>query len=167
MTQPVVTVSENATLEEIARIMLEHRIGGVPVVDAQGRLRGIVTESDFAGREEHFPFTTVRWLQVLGRWLGKERIEQIYQAARAMTAKEIMTVDLITVNETDPVEQIVTQMLEHGIHVIPVVRNDIPVGIVARHDLLRLLLRGLKRKLSGPRTPKFAQPAETRSRPRV
>src|SRR3712207_2708660 len=105
MTQPVVTVREEATLEEVARVMLEGRIGGVPVVDAQGRVRGIITESDFAAKERGVPFSTFRWPQVLGQWLPREGIEQVYRAARAMTAKEVMTADVVTAEETDSVEE--------------------------------------------------------------
>jgi CBS domain-containing protein len=144
MTQPVVTVTEDATLEEVARVMLRHRIGGVPVVDARGRLRGIITESDFAGKEEHFPFSTFRWAEVLGRWLPQEGIEQIYQAARATPAKRIMTTDVVTATENDPVEEVVMRMIEQGVHRIPVVRDGVPVGIVARRDLLRLVPRNLR-----------------------
>ena len=56
MSQPVVTVREDTTLEEVARLMLEHRIGGVPVVNAQGTLCGVITESDFTAKEQGIPF---------------------------------------------------------------------------------------------------------------
>ncbi len=141
MTQPVVTVREDTTLEQLARVMLERRIGGVPVVDAQGRLSGIVTEADFAGKEEHFSFSTFRWLEVLGRSLESEKIEQIYRQARTRLAREIMTADVITVRENDPVEQVVRQMVENGVHLVPVVRDGVPVGIVSRHDLLRMIVQ--------------------------
>jgi CBS domain len=60
MTQPVVTVYEDISLEEVARTMLEHHIGGVPVVNAQGKLSGIITVSDFAAKEQGFSFSTFR-----------------------------------------------------------------------------------------------------------
>jgi CBS domain-containing protein len=149
LTQPVVTVREETTLEEVARVMLEHRIGGVPVVDARGILRGIITEADFAGKEEHFSFSTFRWLDVFGHSLENEKIEQIYRQARTMLAREVMTTDVITVSEDDPLEQVVAQMVENGVHLVPVLRDGIPVGIVARHDLLRLMLRTLRANGSG------------------
>lgn len=141
MTQPVVTVREDTTLEEVARTMLEHRIGGVPVVNAQGRLCGIVTESDFAAHEHGVPFSTFRAPQVFGHWLGSETLAQIYETARRRTAREIMHSDVITVTEAQPVEDAVALLLRHEIHRLPVVRAGVPVGMIARHDLLRLMLR--------------------------
>ena len=55
MTQSVVTVREDTTREEVARTMLEHHIGSVPVVNAQGKLSGIITVSDFAAKEQGIP----------------------------------------------------------------------------------------------------------------
>jgi len=153
MTQPVVTVREDTTLEEVARVMLERRIGGVPVVDAQGRIRGIITEADFAGKEERSSFATFRWLEVFGGSLEKETLAEIYWQARTKRAKEIMTGDVITVSETDPVEHVLIQMVEDGVHLIPVVRDGVPVGIVARHDLLRLMLHTLRANGAGPAGP--------------
>jgi CBS-domain-containing membrane protein len=57
MTSPVVVVREDTTLEDIARTVLERRIGCVLVLDGTGKLRGIVTESDFAGKERGLPFS--------------------------------------------------------------------------------------------------------------
>jgi CBS domain-containing protein len=140
MTRPVVTVREDSTLDQVARTLLEHRIGGVPVVDAQGRIRGVITESDFAAKSQGFPFSTFRYPQVLGQWLPQGGLERIYQAARTMTAREIMTKDAVTVVEDDTLEEIVRRMLRYDVHRLPVVRDGVPVGMVTRHDLLRLML---------------------------
>jgi CBS domain-containing protein len=141
MIQPVVSVREDSTLDEVARTLLERRIGGVPVIDDRGRLCGLVTESDFAAKDRGFPFSTFRYPQVLGQWLPKAGLERIYQTARTMTAREIMTADVITVHEEDSLEEILRRMLRHEIHRLPVVRDGVPVGIITRHDLLRLMLR--------------------------
>lgn len=141
MTQPVITVKPDATLDEIARLMLTYNIGCVPVVDGQGKLCGIVTESDFSAKEHGIPFSTLRLPQVFSQWMPKEGIERIYEAAKKMTAKEIMTCDVITLKEDDAVEQALTLMLKHDIHRLPVVRDGKPVGMLARHDLLKLMAR--------------------------
>lgn len=140
MTQPVVTVREDTTLEEVARIMLEKYIGGVPVVNAQGKISGMLTESDFTAKEQGIPFSTFRAPQLFGHWLGGERLEQIYDAARRMTAREIMSPDVIMVTEEQSAEEAVTLLLRHDIHRIPVIRDGVPVGMVSRHDLLRLMI---------------------------
>lgn len=142
MVQPVVVVHEHTTLEEIARIMLDRRIGCLPVVNDRGEICGIVTESDFTAKERGIPFSTFRAPQILGQWVSREGIENIYKAARKMTAREIMTIRVITVTEEQSVEEVVQHMLRHRIHRIPVVRGAVPVGIVARHDILKLVAQG-------------------------
>jgi CBS-domain-containing membrane protein len=103
MSTPVVTVHEDATLEEVARLMLERNIGGVPVVKADGRLTGIVTESDFSAKQEPVPFSLLRLPSVLGHWL-QDPVERVYREARSIKAKAVMTVKVVTVSEDDPVE---------------------------------------------------------------
>lgn len=74
MTQPALVVAETATLEEVARFRLEHRIGCVPVVNGKGKLSGIITESSFAAQEKSLPFSTFRAPQVLGQWLSSRGV---------------------------------------------------------------------------------------------
>jgi CBS domain-containing protein len=140
MSQPPIMAHEETPLEEVARTMLDHEIGGVPVVNDQGMLRGIITESDFAAKEKGFPFSTFRAPQVLGHWMSEEDVERIYEAARQMKAREIMTRRVVTLTEDDSVNEAVELMLRHNINRIPVVRDGVVVGIVARHDLLRLMI---------------------------
>lgn len=141
MVQPVVVVGEDTTLEEVARSILKHRIGCLPVVDREGKLRGIITESDFIGRERGFPFSAYRAPQVFGEWVGKDDIERIHEAARTRTAREIMTADVITASEDETVTELVVRMIQRNLRRIPVVREGVPVGIATRHDVLRLMAR--------------------------
>jgi len=144
MVKPVITVSAEATLEEVARLMLERNIGCVPVVNQRDELCGIVTESDFTGKERTFPFSPMSIYghpQVLGEWLPKQGVERIYEAARTKKVREIMTACVITATEDQTVEEMVRQMVTRNLHRIPVVHDNKPVGIVTRHDLLRLMIR--------------------------
>ena len=141
MVRPVIVVKEDTTLEGIARIMLDDRIGCVPVVGKEGKIVGIVTESDFTAKEHAFPFSTFFAPQLFGKWMSKEGIEEMYKAARTLTAKEIMSTPAVTVMEEDTLEEVVKKMLHYDINRIPVVRDGVPVGMVARHDLLNLILR--------------------------
>lgn len=144
MAQPALVVTETATLEEVARFMLDHRIGCVPVVNGKGKLSGIITESNFAAREKGIPFSTFRAPQVFGEWLGEAGIERIYDRARELTAADIMLTRVITLTEEQPVEDAITLMMRHDINRIPVVRDGVPVGMIARHDLLRMLVKEMK-----------------------
>ncbi|HSE97069.1 MAG TPA: CBS domain-containing protein [Blastocatellia bacterium] len=139
MVEPVIVVSESASLEEAARTMLEKCIGCLPVVDERGEISGIITESDFTAKEKGIPFSTFRAPQLFGQWMDEEGIERIYSAARKMTAREIMRRNVVTVSEDDSVAAVLDRMLRHNITRIPVVRDKTPVGMVARHDLLKLM----------------------------
>ncbi len=140
MSHPAVVVAEDATLEEVARTMLDHHIGCVPVVDRQGKIVGIITESDFAAKEKGLPFSTFRAPQLLGQWIGSDSVERIYEAARRMKASEIMRTQIVTVTEEASMNEAVEIMFRHDINRIPVVRDGAPVGIVSRHDLLRMIV---------------------------
>ena len=141
MVQPAIVAEEDTTLEEIARMMLDNRIGCVPIVDGKGTLTGIITESDFLAKEHSVPFSTFQAPQLFGRWVPKEGVEEVYKAARTITAREIMNSPVITVSEDDPIEEAVRKLLSHDINHVPVVRDGVPVGIVARHDLLNLMIK--------------------------
>ncbi|MDP2659236.1 MAG: CBS domain-containing protein [Dehalococcoidia bacterium] len=142
MVQPVIVTSENTTLEEAAQMLLQHCIGCLPVVDAEGKLVGIITESDFTGRECGFPFSVYRAPKLFGEWVPKEGIERIYQAARTRSVKTIMTPCVVTATEEESVTMLIEKMAHHELRRIPVVRQGEPVGIVTRHDLLKLIAKG-------------------------
>lgn len=144
MSKPVMVVREDTTLEEIARMMLDNSIGCLPVVDLNGKICGIVTESDFAAKEKGLPFSTFRAPQLLGRWMSQEGVERIYDAARSMTAKEIMSRRVAAVTDDQSAQDAVELMLKFDVNRIPVVREGVPVGMVSRHDLLRLMVREMR-----------------------
>ncbi len=140
MTQPVIVVNEETTLEEVARLMLDHGIGCVPVVDAAGKVVGIITESDFVCKERAVPFSVYRAPQLFGEWLGKDDLERLYQAGRTLTAAQIMTTPVVTVSEDATLQDVVDRMMRYDITRVPVVRDGVPVGVIARHDLLRAMV---------------------------
>jgi CBS domain-containing protein len=143
MKQPVVTAHEDATLEEVAQTMLDHRVWGLPVVNDHGEMTGIITEADFAVKEAGVPFSRFRAPQLFGNWIGREQIEKLYNAARSLKARDVMSSPVVTVTEDDPIELAIQIMGSRGFKRIPVVRGNIPVGIIARNDLLKLMARNL------------------------
>lgn len=140
MVQPVVVVREDTSLEEVARLMLEHGIGSAPVVDEHGRLCGIITESDFTGKERGIPFSPLRMPQVFGEWVSRGSIEAIHQEARSKPARCIMSAPVITASPEDEVADVVICLIQYDINRIPVVGDGKPIGMVTRHDLLRLMV---------------------------
>jgi len=140
MSQPVVTVGPETSLAEVARTMVDYRIGGVPVVDPQGKLRGIVTETDFAAKERGMPFSILLLSQAFSQPMPEEAIERVHREARTTAAKEIMITEVITATEDTPVDDVARLMLRYDIDHIPVVRDGALVGIISRHDFLRMVV---------------------------
>ena len=114
------------------------RIGGLPVINQSGELKGIVTESDFTAKEKYVPFSMFRAPQLFGTWLGNDA-EAIYASAMNIPVREIMSTSVVTVTGDDPIEKVLELVLKHDINRIPVIKDGKPVGIVARHDLLRMM----------------------------
>ena len=140
MVSPVVTVSEECSLEEAAKLMFERNVGCLVVVNKQGDACGIVTESDFAAKEKAIPFSVTRFPQVLGEWMPTDGVERVYSAARRIKVRDIMTRDLETLKEDDTVDTVLKRMLKTGYHRLPILKGRKPIGVVTRHDLLKLLL---------------------------
>ena len=137
MTSPVVSVEPDASVLQAVRIMLQRRMSGLPVVDREGRLIGIVTEGDFLRRAETgTQRRRARWLEFL---LGPGRLADEYTQSHGRKVSEIMTRDPQTVTEDTPLEDVVRLMEKKQIKRVPVVRGQHVVGIVSRANLLHAL----------------------------
>jgi CBS domain-containing protein len=119
MTSPVVTVTPDTPLKDVAALLVARGINAVPVVDAGNRLCGILSEADLLTLE----------IATSG-------------ASPPHTAREVMTQSVYTLAEDTDAAAAARMMLRHGLKSVPVVSGDRVVGIVARRDLLRLVARG-------------------------
>ena len=138
MTRDLVSIRPEASIMEAIRLMLQHRISGLPVVDATGRLQGIVTEGDFLRRAETGTVRKrSRWVEFL---LGPGRLATEYAHASGRKVSDVMTPDVHTVAEDAPLEQVVHLMERHRVKRIPVMRGDTVVGIVTRANLMKALV---------------------------
>jgi CBS-domain-containing membrane protein len=136
MTPDVVTVGPDTPLEDVVRLMLTHRISGLPVVE-KGAVVGMVSEGDLLRRPETGTERRRRhWLHLFGT---SESDAADYIRTHGMTAGEVMTTDVVSVAETTPLEDIATLLESRRIKRVPVVREGKLVGIVSRADLLRSL----------------------------
>jgi CBS-domain-containing membrane protein len=118
--------------------MLDNRISGLPVIDAAGRLVGMVTEGDLLRRAE--TGTTrhrARWLQFL---LSPGRLADEYVHTHGRRVDEVMTCDVVTATEATSLDTVVQLMERHGIKRLPVVRDGKVIGIVSRANLLHALV---------------------------
>ena len=144
MRQPAVVIHEDTSLEEAARIMLERKLRGLPVVDQQGKLCGFLSVSDYFAKNKYIPFSRFHAPQLFGRWISSEGIEQMYQEERNTPVKQIMSMNVVSVTEDDSVDNVVRLMLDRHLNRIPVVRDGVPVGVIARYDLLQLMVQKSK-----------------------
>ena len=133
MTTKVVTIAPEVPVEEIAGLLLERGISGVPVVDARGRLVGLVSEGDLIRREGETERHRSWWLNLLG---GPEDRAREYLRTHGHRAEDVMTHDVVTVSEDTAVGEIAQLLEKRRIKRVPVLRDGEVVGIVSRANLL-------------------------------
>ncbi|WP_338691684.1 CBS domain-containing protein [Bradyrhizobium sp. 26S5] len=135
MARHVVTVGTDTSIMDAAKLMMDHRVSGLPVVDAAGRLVGILSEGDFLRRSEiGTRRRRARWLQFL---LGSGHAATDFAHERGRKVGDIMSYDPVTVTEETPLPDLVELMEKKGVKRLPVMRDGRLVGIVTRADLLR------------------------------
>ncbi len=138
MTQRVVSVGPDASIADAARLMLEHRVSGLPVLNEAGELVGIVTERDLlrhdgGGR----PVRRPEWLEFV------VEPQQLPRQWHDRPVAEVMTPAPVTIPADASVEAAGRLMEQHRVKRLPVMRANRVVGIIARSDLVRALAYGL------------------------
>ena len=147
MTHSVATVAPDATILEAANIMLQRHVSGLPVVDAAGKLVGVVSEGDFIRRSEiGTQRKRGRWLKFL---LGTGATATDYVRENGRKVSEVMTADPITIAEDATLEEIVKAMETNHVKRLPVMKDGKLVGIVSRANLLQAVA-GLARDVPDP-----------------
>lgn len=137
MTRNVISVNADESILSAARLMLQNRISGLPVLDASGTLVGVVTEGDFLRRGElGTTKRRPRWVEFL---LGPGKLAEEYVHQSGRKVFDVMTRDPRTVSEDDTLETVVAQMERHRVKRLPVVRQGKLVGIISRANLLHAL----------------------------
>lgn len=142
MTHPVVAIDQDAPLVQAIRLMIAHKISGLPVVGRVGQLAGILTEGDLLRRVETGTdgaapswFAPAWFAKVFRAGHQAER----YVVTHGRRVSEVMTPDVITATETTPLSDIVELMQAHRVRRVPVVRGGMLLGIVSRSDIVRLV----------------------------
>jgi CBS domain-containing protein len=134
MTRNVISVGPEESVLKAARLMLQNRISGLPVIDKDGELVGIVTEGDFLRRSEiGTQRRRPKWLEFI---VGPGRLAEDYVHASGRKVDEIMTLDPCVVGEDDSLEKVVTLMQRRRVKRLPVMRDGRIVGIVSRANLM-------------------------------
>jgi CBS domain-containing protein len=139
MTPNVTTVDPDTTVQGLAQLLSERGISGAPVVDASGRMVGIVSEGDLLhrteiGTERRDEHRRSWWLDHFASELARD-----YVKSHGRTVKDIMTRDVVTITEQTDLADVATLLETKRIKRVPVMRDGKVVGIVSRANLVRAL----------------------------
>lgn len=138
MTSRVVTVRPTATIRDVAALMARHHVSGLPVVTEDGELVGIVTEADLLYKEQgpRLPAGGLRRaVRAFRHPAGLRR------KAEGLTAGDLMTAPVVTVEEATPLSEVAALMVRRQINRVPVMRTGRLAGIVSRADIVRAFTR--------------------------
>lgn len=142
MSSPAITVTPETEIRDVARIMRENQFSGVPVVDEQDGLLGIITEMDLIARNA--PLQRPQYIAVLSAMIPvniaevRQYREQLRQVL-ATTAGDLMQEEVETVSPETPIEEALEAMLDPEVTMLPVMEGETVVGVVTRTDLVRLI----------------------------
>jgi CBS domain-containing protein len=137
------TVKPSTRVIDAARLLLETNQRGLPVLDDDGRLLGIVAEGDFLHRDELGVHPPVNWIEAL---LGLEERGPVRDRMRALRISTIMTLAPVCVDEGASINEVVTEMDRRGIAQLPVLRIGKLVGMISRFELIAALERYLSQE---------------------
>ena len=141
MTREVITVSPDTEVAVIARLLLEKHFNGVPVIDRNGSLVGIICQSDLIAEQKKLPIPSV--FTILDAFIPiypPGKTEKEVQKIAAMKASQAMTADPVTVGPEAGIDEIASIMVNKGTHTIPVTEGGKLVGIIGKEDILRTLV---------------------------
>ena len=141
MTQNLITVGPETTIREMAEILVKNKISGLPVVDDQGKVIGMVSEGDLMQTEIAPKLPDA--LSILGAIIyynGLREYKEAFRKVAATKAEEIMTDKVVAVQAEDDVSQVGQLMLDHNIKRVPVLDGTRLVGIISRSDMVKMLL---------------------------
>ena len=138
MSSPVVTVHPDATVGSAARIMLDNDVSAVPVVDDGGNLVGMLTHTDFGLHPRYRPLAQNVY-SMMGATAAPRHIEDVSRRVGDKAVRDVMERHVFTVGADDSIAHMTELMLRQSIHRLPVTDGSKLVGIVTRHDFLKLI----------------------------
>lgn len=134
MTRNVVTVSPDTKLSDLARLLKDHRINGVPVTIKDGTLVGVITMTDL-----------LKILRDINYWANVEKVkpgigikDALIKEKTECTVEKKMTRGVNAVTEEDSIDYVLDLMCKHNIHTIPVVKENKLVGVIGATDIVSL-----------------------------
>lgn len=145
MTTPVITVTPGMNIASAAKILLDNRVNGAPVVDDKGRLVGILCQSDLIAQQKKLPIPTLfTFLDSVIQLSSAKQLEKQIRKIAALTVAEAMTPEPVAVHPDTGIETVAALMVDNNFHTLPVVENARLVGVIGKEDVLRTLLPNLQ-----------------------
>lgn len=145
MTPDPITIDPAMEVADIAKVMIDNNIGGLPVVGDDGQLLGIVTESDLIVQDSEVEFPS--FVSFLSGYVfvpgSLHRFDEKFRKAVGATAEEVMTKDVVTVETDDSVEDVATMMSKKKLKRFPVMKGGSLAGIITMADVVRLISRDI------------------------
>lgn len=140
MTRDVITVRPDTPVAEAAKLLLDKRVNGLPVVDDADTLVGIICQSDLITQQKKLPLPT--YFTLLDGLIPLTSLGSVERQIKKMSAtvvKDAMTLDPVSVSPDSDIQEVANLMVEKNFHTIPVVRDGKLAGIVGKEDILRML----------------------------
>jgi CBS domain-containing protein len=145
MSTDLITVTPDMDIARAAKVLLDNRINGAPVVDKNGRLIGILCQSDLISQQKKLPLPTLfTFLDGVIQLPSMKQFEKQVSKIAALTVAEAMTARPVTVAPDTNIETVAALMVDKNFHTLPVVQGSDLVGIIGKEDLLRTLLPSLE-----------------------
>jgi CBS domain-containing protein len=139
-TEPI-TVTPDMDIARAAKILLDNRVNGAPVVDKNGHLVGILCQSDLISQQKKLPIPTLfTFLDGVIQLPSMKQLEKQVSKIAALTVAEAMTPQPVTVNPGTTIETVAALMVDQNFHTLPVIEGSKLVGIIGKEDVLRTLL---------------------------
>ncbi|MBM4406779.1 MAG: CBS domain-containing protein [Chloroflexi bacterium] len=139
MNSPVVSIPDDATVGQAARLMLDKGYSALPVVNQKGKVVGIITHTDFGLHERRLPMTEEPLYTLLGAWATPGNMDEVAAMIRSRPVKDVMSKPVVAVQESAPIGEVASLMLRNKVRRLPVLRGESLVGIIASHDFLKLV----------------------------
>lgn len=141
MTAHPVTITPETPVAVASKILLENRFNGLPVVDSEGNLQGILCQSDLVMQHKHLQIPS--FFTLLDGFIPLQfpgKFEEQMKRMSAVVVKDAMTPNPETVHPDMPLEAIATLMVDEKYHTLPVVENGKVVGVIGKEDILRTMI---------------------------
>jgi len=138
MSKVVVSVMPGHSIWHAAKIMLAHKVSGLPVIDGDGHLAGVLTEGDLMRRVEFGLGEPSRWTQTN----SPEGAARDFVRARSWRVSDVMSAPAVVIEEKASLTDAADLLSTRNIKRLPVVRGGVVVGVISRADLLRVIASG-------------------------